>query len=101
MTTLRVFTQLMIVFSALLFLMTILDFLALHDISHEYVSASTLNNLDIRLSAELPEYTKTPDEWTALRISTLARFIFLILNTAVLLLCLRRLHRPVYHAPSS
>lgn len=60
------------------FLFTIADFLALHDIRHEYVSTGILNHLGITLSGELPEWTATQGEWEVVRISYLFRAIFFI-----------------------
>ncbi len=65
-------------------LLTIFDFLVLHDIKNEYVSARILERLDIALSEELPEWTETKGEWLVVRISYLFRFVFFILCAVLL-----------------
>lgn len=74
----------MIALCVLGFLLTIGDFLALHDIKNEYVSTHILENLDITLSDDLPEWTSTRGEWQLVRISYLFRFVFFIFCAIVL-----------------
>jgi len=66
------------------FLLTICDFLALHDIKNEYVSTRLLERLDITLSEDLPEWTSTKGEWGVVRISYLFRFVFFIFCAVML-----------------
>lgn len=66
------------------FLLTIFDFLALHDIHNEYISTRVLKRLNITLSGDLPEWTSTKGEWDVVRISYLFRFIFFVFCVAVL-----------------
>lgn len=66
------------------FLLTICDFLALHDIKNEYVSNRILERLNITLSEDLPEWTSTKGEWGVVRISYLFRFVFFIFCVIVL-----------------
>lgn len=66
------------------FLLTICDFLALHDIKSEYVSTRVLERLNITLSEDLPEWTSTQGEWGVVRISYLFRFAFFIFCAIVL-----------------
>ncbi len=72
-------------------LLTILEFLALHDIKNEYVSAEILKHLQISLSNELPRWTSTTGEWRIVTISWLLRFIFLASTIVVLTLCCRQI----------
>ncbi len=72
------------------FILTIFDFLALHDIQNEYVSTGILKRLNITLSGELPEWTSTKGEWDIVRISYLFRFVFFILCAGVMLKLLNR-----------
>ena len=74
----------LIVLCVIGFLLTIADFLALHDIRNEYVSTQILEKLDITLSEELPEWTSTPGEWGIVRVSYLFRSIFFIFCIYVL-----------------
>jgi hypothetical protein len=80
--------------SIVVFILTIGDFLALHDISKDYVSKFILDYLQIELSQELPEWTDTRGEWRSVTISFVSRFAFLILNFVTLSICLRRLREP-------
>ena len=80
--------------SAFVFLLTIADFLALHDISKDYVSSEILEHLDISLSEDLPDWTATKGEWGIVRVSYLSRFLFFIFIIVVLALCLKELRKP-------
>lgn len=88
---LKVLVRLTLIFSVLTFGLTVLDFLALHDIRHEYVSQNILRHLGVTLSKELPAWTSTGGEWGIVGASLLSRGVFLILNTVVLAICIRRL----------
>jgi len=66
------------------FLLTIGDFLALHDIRNEYVSSRILQYLNVTLSEDLPEWTSTKGEWSLVRISYFFRFFFFILCAILL-----------------
>jgi hypothetical protein len=72
-------------------MMAVGDFLALHDIQDDYVSQEILQSLNITLSDELPEWTATEGEWAMVAVSVYSRPIFLLLNAAALVLCLRML----------
>lgn len=60
------------------FLLTVFDFLALHDIHNEYVSPHILNQLHITTSVELPPWTRTKGEWNIIRISYIFRSLLFI-----------------------
>lgn len=75
--------------------LTLGDFLALHDIRQEYVSAEVLESLGISVSDELPDWTATAGEWALVQFSYLARSAFLILNAITLSLCVMILRRQV------
>ena len=66
------------------FLLTLFEFLALHDIHNEYVSTRILERLEIGLSKDLPEWTSTKGEWVVVRIGYLFRFFFFILSAVLL-----------------
>ena len=74
----------------LVFLLTVLDFAALHDIRRDYVSRFILDHLDMRLSGELPSWTGTPGEWRIVTASLSVRLIFLIPNMVVLAYVIRK-----------
>ena len=71
--------KIVIILSIILFICTIDDFLALHDIYKDYVSRSALQYLEIETSQMLPEWTNTKLEWTSVTISYWVRFICIIL----------------------
>ena len=85
-----------LVLCVLVFLLTIGDFLALHDIGNDYVSKEILTYLDVSLSKELPEWTATKGEWRLVELSWIMRMGFLPVNavTLVCCLCAWRQHRP-------
>lgn len=60
------------------FILTLFEFLALHDIHNEYVSSQILEKLQIKLSDILPDWTSTKGEWDIVRISYLFRFVFFV-----------------------
>jgi hypothetical protein len=66
------------------FLLTLCDFLALHDIKKEYVSTNILERLNITLSEDLPEWTSTKGEWNVVRINYFFRVFFFILCAVLL-----------------
>lgn len=66
------------------FLLTIFEFLALHDIHNEYVSTGILKSLNISLSGDLPDWTSTKGEWGVVRVSYIFRFVFFVFCVIVL-----------------
>ena len=91
MKKLKNITLITILLCLVVFILTILDFAALHDIKHDYVSRHILNYFKIDLSGDLPDWTSTKGEWHIVSLSLYLRFIFFILNTAVLIYYLKRL----------
>ncbi|MBT3336327.1 MAG: hypothetical protein HN855_04600 [Anaerolineae bacterium] len=73
----------------LILALTIGDFLALHDIQNDYVSAEVLSTFEITTSAPLPEWTQAPGEWLMVTTSFVARLITIPL-TILLLWWLRK-----------
>jgi hypothetical protein len=66
------------------FLLTIFEFLALHDIHNEYVSTGILKSLNISISGDLPDWTSTKGEWGVVRVSYIFRFVFFVFCVIVL-----------------
>jgi hypothetical protein len=95
---LRRITFITIAFGLLVFLLTILDFAALHDIRQDYVSRYILNYLKIQLPDDLPSWTSTAGEWHLVAWSLYLRFLFLILNLIVLISFYRKV---VSHSKSA
>jgi hypothetical protein len=54
-------------------MLTIGDYLALHDINHDYVSAQVLRSLDASPPRALPAWTATPGKWAMVSGSLLFR----------------------------
>lgn len=73
--------------------LTLGDFLALHDIRHDYVSEEILDSLGVSISAELPAWTATAGEWALVQLSYLTRFAFLIINFIALSVLVRIVRR--------
>jgi hypothetical protein len=91
MKNLRTITLITMLLCMLVFILTILDFTALHDIKQDYVSRYILNYLKINLSNDLPDWTSTEGEWHVVSLSLYLRFLFLILNTTVLVYYCKKL----------
>jgi hypothetical protein len=88
---LRALARLTFVLCVLAFLLTIGDFLALHDINRDYVSGQALRSLNTSLPWELPAWTQTDFEWAVVRVSFVFRAGFLLVNATTLALCARAL----------
>ena len=82
------FVKGMLTFNLLVFTLTVGDFLALHDISKDYISSERLEALGI--SAALPAWTAAEGEWQIVTISFIARFLFLSLNILLLWTLLKK-----------
>jgi len=74
----------MLLLNLLIFLLTIADFLALHDIHNDYISAEMLDLHQITTSVALPAWTATQGEWQTVSISFWARAVFLVANFLLL-----------------
>jgi hypothetical protein len=73
-------------------LLTVLDYLALHDIYKDYVSAAVLSQLNIALPIELPAWTNTQLEWNAVTINYLVKTGVTVINL-ILIVMIRNLVR--------
>jgi hypothetical protein len=73
-----------------LLVLTLGDFLALHDIQQDYVSPEVLNRLKLDIAGSLPYWTATSGEWAMVTISFIARVILLLGNVLLLFMILRR-----------
>ncbi len=91
MKSLRLLINLTFVFCLVAFVLTIGDYLALHDISHDYVSARVLQSLGVFVSRELPPWTETKGEWAMVSTGLVFRSAFLLLNAITLALSARAL----------
>ena len=85
MKNLQTITKIALLFCVLVFLMTILDFLALHDIKQDYLSKNIIEYLELTFSKELSDWTATKGEWRIVTISFYLRFFFFIFIIILLL----------------
>ena len=65
-------------------LLSVGDFLALHDIQNDYVSAEILTHLGITTSEPLPTWTATTGEWSMVAISFWGRLLLLLIASLIL-----------------
>lgn len=73
----------------LLCVLTILDYLALHDIYKDYVSKTVLSYLNLDLSKELPAWTNTELEWDMVTINYIMKTFVTIVNI-ILIISIRK-----------
>jgi hypothetical protein len=71
------------------FVLTVSDFMALHDVMHDYVSKEVLEAHQTT-PIILPEWTDANLEWQWINFSGIIRIGFLLLNTVALTICFRR-----------
>ena len=90
MKNIKTVTAITLLFCILVFMFTILDFAALHDIKQDYVSQYILDYLKINTSKDLPDWTGTEGEWQVVSFSLYSRYLFFILNIAVLIYLYRK-----------
>ncbi|MCP4140993.1 MAG: hypothetical protein GY755_12020 [Chloroflexi bacterium] len=78
----------MLTFNLLVFILTVGDFLALHDINKDYISSERLEALGI--SVTLPAWTAAAGEWQVVTISFIARSLFFLANLFLLWTLLKK-----------
>ena len=78
--------KLVLLTAILLCVLTILDYLALHDIYKDYVSKTVLSYLNIELSKELPAWTNTELEWNAVTINYIMKTLVTIINITLIMI---------------
>jgi len=81
-----------LVIAIVLCLLTILDYLALHDIYKDYASKAVLSYLNLALPSELPGWTNTQLEWNAVTLNYILK-IFLAITNILLIVILRNMVR--------
>jgi hypothetical protein len=84
MNTLKVITLTNMLLCVLVFILTILDFAALHDIKRDYISQYILKYLEISPPRDLPNWTSTEGEWYIVSVSLYLRFLYFLLNMGIL-----------------
>ena len=77
--------------SIFVFVLILVDFLALSDISKDYVSISVLQSIQIDVSDKLPEWASANLEWTWIKISFVLKAVFMGLIVVALAKAVRKL----------
>ena len=80
-----------LVLCIILLFLTLGDFLSLHDIRQDYVSTDILEDLQVKLSKELPEWTSIKAEWFVANISFYLKSAFTILAIFTISKSIRKL----------
>ena len=75
------------------FLLTVGDYLALHDIWHDYVSKEVIESHIGSSVLNLPEWSETKLEWQMVNISGLIRIMGFVFSGVTLLVCLKILKK--------
>ena len=86
------FFMLILGFSLIVLLFTFGDFLALHDIKRDYVSPYILEDFNIPLDNNLPEWTNTKMEWGLAQVSLFIRMLLMSFNLIALTLVFKKLY---------
>lgn len=80
----------LLIISVLILILTIADFLALHDIMREYVSPDIIAKIGITGGVKFPEFTQCVPEWTMASVSIYGRIALLIAAILIIVFTLRR-----------
>lgn len=75
MKTTSALTKILLGLIMVLLMCLFLDFLALHDIRNDYVSAPVINRFMPATTSVLPEWTKTSGEWSLIRFSFVIKLL--------------------------
>jgi hypothetical protein len=86
----KVLVPLMLIFNIAVLIFTILDFMALHDIWHDYASPHIIAQFGLKSSQALPVWTKTTGEWGMVDFSLGSRFILSILFMLMMVFYMRK-----------
>ena len=90
-----------LVLCIILLFLTLGDFLSLHDIRQDYVSTDILEDLQVKLSKELPEWTSTKAEWFVANVSFFLKSVLAILAIFTLSKSIRKLKSASKEQPDS
>jgi hypothetical protein len=77
----------------LLCMLTVLDYLALHDIHKDYVSQFVLNSLNVELSKPLPAWTNTELEWNIITINYLLKILMAVINIVLVVVVMKTVRK--------
>jgi len=78
--------KVVLLIAILLCVLTILDYLALHDIYKDYVSKAVLISLNIVVPKELPAWTNTELEWSMVTINYIMKTLVTIINIILIVI---------------
>ena len=78
--------KLVLLIAIVLCVLTILDYLALHDIYKDYVSKTVLSYLNLSLPIELPGWTNTELEWNAVTLNYILKIFLAITNILLIVI---------------
>ncbi len=73
--------------------MTMGDYLALHDIWHDYVSKQVIENYGGNSVLDLPGWSETKLEWQMVNVSGVFRIVYLVFSFLTLIICLKTLRK--------
>lgn len=85
-------TKVILLIAILLCVLTVLDYLALHDIYKDYVSKAVLISLNMEVPKELPAWTNTELEWNMVTINYIMKTLVTIINI-ILIVVVRNMVR--------
>jgi hypothetical protein len=71
-------------------LMSIADYLSLHDIWHDYVSKQVIESYGGNISSSLPYWSQTRPEWKVVNISWVIRIFYFIISLATFVFLLKK-----------
>lgn len=93
MNNLKVLIKINLVVGVIALLMTIGEYLALHDILHDYVSKQVIEACGISTSIKLPDWSQAKLEWKMVNASGLIKFFYFSISIPTLVICLRSLKK--------
>ena len=73
--------------------MTVSEYLALHDIWHDYVSKQVIENYGGGTYLKLPDWSETRLEWRMVNISGLIRVFYFTFSLVTFAICLKALRK--------
>ncbi|MDM8553703.1 hypothetical protein QUF75_03100 [Desulfococcaceae bacterium HSG7] len=85
--------KLSLILCIIAFVMTIGDYLALHDIWHDYVSKEVIKLHKDDSVLNLPEWSETKPEWLMVSISGAVRIAYFVFSAVTLAVCLKTLRK--------
>ncbi len=74
-------------------LLSVGNYLALHDIWHDYVSMRVIETYGGSTALNLPDWSETRLEWQMVTISELVRILYFIFSLATFVICLKALKK--------